>query len=127
MLFKNALEKICSQKNTHKSPINPINYDQENCVGMKIIKPRHFYPLDLINANIIQSYDYWYELFKNSVAIHFSKGSKLYGSLKEGVNDSTHPRHKKVLQPNDYGKNKPAMTYIGSMNCPLAFFSTSPF
>ena len=59
MVFTNALDKTCSQKSPHKSPINPMNYDQENCIGMKIMKPRPFYPLYLINAKIIQSYAYW--------------------------------------------------------------------
>ena len=127
MVFTKALDKICGQKNANKSQFDLIDYGRENCLGTKIIDQRLFYPLDLINAGLIQSYNYWYELFKNSVAINFTKGFKYYGSLKEDVTDSANANYKKVLRPKDYGKNKPAVTYIGSTNCPLSFFSISPF
>ena len=127
LVLTKALEEICGQKNQEKSQLKHNYYERAKCSGITIVEPKFFYSLDLINARIIQSYAYWYELFKNSVAIHFTKGFKYYGSLKKDVTDSANSHHKKVLRPKDYGKNKPAVTYIGSTNCPLSFFSISPF
>lgn len=127
LLFTKALDVTCGQENIKKSSLSSIDYDREKCSGMKIVKPRFFYPLNLIDVRVIQSYNYWYQLFKSSVAINFSKRFTYYGSVKEDANDKLNPSNRKVLRPKDYGKNKPAMTYIGSIECPLSFFSTSPF
>ena len=127
MLFTKALNEICSERDEMQTQFNHIGYDEVNCSSITILDPSLFYPLDSINARLIQSHDYWYNLFKNSVAVHFSERLKYFGSLKENRQGKVNPHKQKVLWPNNYGKNKPPMTFIGSQECPLSFFSTTPF
>ena len=127
LVLTKALEEICGMKNKEKSELKHNYYERAKCSGITIVEPKFFHTLDLINSRIIQSYAYWYELFKNSVAVNFSEGLMYHKSFQEDLKDKEYPRNKNVLRPEDYGKNKPAMTYIGTKECPLSFFSTSPF
>ena len=127
LVVTKALEEICGKKNNEKSQLKHDYYKRAKCSGITIVEPKFFHTLDLINSRIIQSYAYWYELFKNSVAVNFSEGLMYHKSFQEDLKDKEYPRNKNVLRPEDYGKNKPAMTYIGTKECPLSFFSTSPF
>ena len=127
LVFTKAWQEICGKGNTAKSPFESIDYDGLKCSDIEIVSTRFFYPLDSINARVIQSFDFWNELFKNSVAVHFSKGFTDHEPLTEAMKDKVNSRNKNVLRPIDYGKNKPAITFIGSLECPLSFPSTRPF
>ena len=92
--------------------------------------PKIFYPVDASNARILDEnhyHSYWYELFKNSVAVHFSAGTKLFhGHLTEKGKEKLDSRNKRYLRQKITGKCKPAMSFVGSKECPLSFFSIRP-
>ena len=101
-------------------PLNPIDYSRDLCSGMTVVEPRLFYPVDWFHGSELQNSnlkEHWDDLFKKSLVVHF------YGSSMAGTSGS----HATVLRPNNYGKEKPAMTYLGPKECPVSFYSTRPF
>ena len=124
MLFTKALDIICGQKEKQTRPLNPADYNRKKCLGMTIAKPSSFYPMNFYSAGDLSKkrpISYWEEHFQDSYAIHFYKTShqQLFGTQPE--NNPT------VLQPKHYGKELPALPYLGPRNCPLSFWSTRPF
>ena len=116
VVLTKALDDICGQQNKQTRPLNPTIYSRDHCSGMTVVEPRLFYAVNWFHAGELQSSklkEYWDELFKKSLVVHF------YGSSQQGS--------KVVLRPNNYGKTKPAMTYIGPTECPVSFYSTRPF
>ena len=124
LVFNKAFEEICGQKHLQKRPLNPFDYSKVHCSGMSIIQPRSFFPMSWSNAvDLMKKHldSYWDERFKNSYVVHFYETSsqKAFGKY-----DDNNP---KVLRPNNYGKYKPALAYIGPTECPMSFFSSRQF
>ena len=97
---------------------------------MSVVDPRLFYPIDWRNVQILdekQDDTYWDELFRKSVAVHFYGGFHYYGDLSQEGKKKLAARNKNILRPKFYGKHKPALSYLGSKECPLSFFSTRSF
>ena len=120
VVLSKALDDICGQLNKQTRPLNPIDYSRTLCSGMRVVEPRLFYPVNWFHASELQQSrlkEHWEELFKKSLVVHF------YGSSQEGSGGGV----QRVLRPNNYGKEKPAMTYLGPRECPLSFYSTRPF
>ena len=120
VVLTKALDDICGQLNKQTRPLNPIDYNRDLCFGMTVVEPRLFYPVDWFHGSELQNSnlkEYWDDLFKKSLVVHF------YGSSMAGTGGS----HATVLRPNNYGKEKPAMTYLGPKECPVSFYSTRPF
>ena len=115
VVFTKALEELCGT-NKNIKPLNPKDHSRSHCSGMAVLEPRLFYPVDWFNSGHLLNKkvdSYWDELFKKSYVVHF------YGtSTKTSA---------KVLRPNNYGKAKPSLTYLGVQECPISFFSARPF
>ena len=131
LVLTKSLEEICGQRHQQKRPFNPIDYGRTKCTGMTIIDPQYFYPVDASNAQILGEnhfHSYWYEIFKNAVAVHFSGGNRLCQETltEKGKRKKDDSRNLRYLRHKVYGKTNCAMSFIGPKECPLSFFSNRP-
>ena len=114
-VLSKALEVICGYKKINT--LNPKEHSRKHCSGMAVIEPRSFYAVNWFFAGVLfdkRQEDYWAALFNKSYVVHF------YGSSSRTI-------HKRVLRPNQYGRDKPAYAFLGPDHCPVSFYSARPF
>ena len=115
-----AMEKLCGTRIEFITSTNSTN--KSECGGMKVVNSKLFFPFDFFHHAILieqKPESFWEEEFKDSIFVHYYQSSSR--GFKHG---SGFPS---VLRPNHYGKLKPALAYIAPKECPISFYSTSPF
>ena len=115
---------LCKDSIGKKINYNLKNIETKNCSGMTIVESSSFFPYDWFHhVEMIESKpnSFWKEKFKSSLAVTY------YGSSSRGPNNPHGTPFPKVLRPNFYGKNKPALAYLGPKECPVSFYSVKKF
>ena len=81
-------------------------------------KPKLFFPLNWFNHVELASNrpnSYWNDQFQESFLVHYYESSSRGKFHGKGFPS--------VRRPNYYAKDKPALVYLGPMQCPLSFYS----
>ena len=122
LVFTRTLEELCGQPIAEIMKHNSTNDEILNCSGMSLAESKLFFPYDWFHHVELAEKKpkrYWEEKFNTSLAVTY------YGSSSRGGKHGT--PFPSVLRPNYYGKEKPALAYLGPKECPLSFYSVRPF
>ena len=79
---------------------------------MELVSPSLFYPFSWMEASDLakgRPLEEWKKIFENSVSVDF-----FYSSIRQ---------HIKIMRPQYYGRDIPAMAYLGPSYCPISFYS----
>ena len=121
-VFTKSMEVLCMQPMAKIVQYNSNSHEMRNCSGMTVAESKLFFPygwFDHVEMAENKPNCYWEEKFKTSLAVTY------YGSSSRGASHGS--GFPSVLRPNNYGRKKPALTYLGPKECPLSFFSARPF
>ena len=109
-------------KNSNKSIVMAKHTNGNSGNGVTVVNPKLFFRFNWFNHLELaktKSDSYWEDAFKESVFVHYYESSSRGGAHGKGFPT--------VLRPNKYGKEKPALAYFGPRECPMSFYSTTPF
>ena len=99
-----------------KISFGPGLFTPEKCNGIKVLRPKTFYPFGYFEAHEMgksKTDEEWIEILEQSYTVHYFATSSR--------------TQKKVLKPKNYGKVRPAMIYLGVNFCPISFDSVKIF
>ena len=116
LVFTRTVEELCGQTIAKLMKLNSTDHDIRNCSGMSLAESKLFFPYDWFHHVELAKHkpnSHWEEKFNTSLAVTY------YGSSSRGDKHGT--PFPSVLRPNNCGKNKPALAYLGPKECPLSF------
>ena len=121
IVLTKAIEELCGEPMANIMKYNTINSEKMTCYGMTIAEPSLFFPYDWfhhVELGEKKSKHYWDEKFKKSLAVTYYEASSMFTPTRSSPS---------VLRPNIYGREKPALAYLGPKECPISFYSVKPF
>ena len=125
LVFTKTLEELCGEPVKKLWKHNSTNHETKMCSGMSLVESKLFFPYDSFHHVELaenKPKSFWEEKFNTSLAVTYYGSSSRGG--KHGVGNNPFPS---VLRPNNYGKEMPALAYLGPKECPLSFYSVRPF
>jgi len=95
-------------------------FSPDNCGGVQVMDSKSFYPFGWFHQVLLfdpkRSRKDWYEMFRNSLAVHFyhSSSQTTRGPIP-------------IRRPKFYGARKPSYLVLALDNCPVSFWSSQLF